>query len=313
MGSPRFVSPGALANNAITQFLMQREALQRQAMLDQLTQEKQAAEIAQGNRRLDLTANEQTQRAQEQEQTRAALEAEREFRRQATTQAQADAMARADADRASREEIARANQEAQNQRAADQNEMRRTLAVIAGAGKADPKQWVMRNGKPVYDVPQPGDAPASRSGTARSLPASSATDIADLDTSLDDVGRLEKDIGSMGGAVPGIMTHVPDVVTEFTGIGAEAKSQQALIDRVKQVIGKALEGGVLRKEDEAKYAKILPTVSDPPQVKKAKIAGLKAAITQKRQRMLENFSSADFDVSKFSGAPTGKADPLGIR
>ena len=41
--------------------------------------------------------------------------------------------------------------------------------------------------------------------------------------------------------------------------------------RVKQVIGKSLEGGVLRREDEYKYVKILPTIQDPPDVAKAKI------------------------------------------
>lgn len=51
----------------------------------------------------------------------------------------------------------------------------------------------------------------------------------------------------------------------------EAQSLQANIARVKQVIGKALEGGVLRKEDELKYAKILPTLRDTDAVAKNKI------------------------------------------
>ncbi len=51
-----------------------------------------------------------------------------------------------------------------------------------------------------------------------------------------------------------------------------AQTQQAQINGVRQIVGKALEGGVLRKEDEAKYAKILPTLSDSPQVAKNKIA-----------------------------------------
>ena len=35
---------------------------------------------------------------------------------------------------------------------------------------------------------------------------------------------------------------------------------------IKQVIGKALEGGVLRKEDEEKYNEILPTITDTAEV-----------------------------------------------
>lgn len=46
---------------------------------------------------------------------------------------------------------------------------------------------------------------------------------------------------------------------------SKARQVQADIDRVKQSIGKALEGGVLRKEDEDKYKKILATINDTPE------------------------------------------------
>lgn len=45
---------------------------------------------------------------------------------------------------------------------------------------------------------------------------------------------------------------------------SEARKAQADIDRVRQRVGKALEGGVLRKEDEEKYKKILATLNDDP-------------------------------------------------
>jgi hypothetical protein len=45
---------------------------------------------------------------------------------------------------------------------------------------------------------------------------------------------------------------------------SDAKKAQADIDRTKQRVGKVLEGGVLRKEDEAKYKKILATLTDDP-------------------------------------------------
>ena len=51
----------------------------------------------------------------------------------------------------------------------------------------------------------------------------------------------------------------------------------AVIDRVKQVIGKALEGGVLRKEDEVKYEKILPTIYDSAALVRSKLDGLESA------------------------------------
>lgn len=56
--------------------------------------------------------------------------------------------------------------------------------------------------------------------------------------------------------------------------GSETQKLQAKLNLVKQTIGKAVEGGVLRKEDEAKYSRILPTVSDTLAVAQYKIAQL---------------------------------------
>ena len=45
---------------------------------------------------------------------------------------------------------------------------------------------------------------------------------------------------------------------------SDARKAQANIDMVRQRVGKALEGGVLRKEDEEKYRRILATLTDVP-------------------------------------------------
>jgi len=55
---------------------------------------------------------------------------------------------------------------------------------------------------------------------------------------------------------------------------------QADIDRVKQTVGKALEGGVLRKEDEDKYKKILATITDTPETALYKIDAIISSINQ---------------------------------
>jgi len=143
-----------------------------------------------------------------------------------------------------------------------------------------------------------GRKPASNREQGRPVTAGDAARIAELDTSLDDLAALEGVLGTTGaGSQIGAM--LPNVVTEITGIGEDSKQRQAMIDRVKQVIGKALEGGVLRKEDEVKYEKILPRIGDDPQVAATKIKNLKAAIAQRRQRELETREDAGYDVSKF--------------
>ena len=67
--------------------------------------------------------------------------------------------------------------------------------------------------------------------------------------------------------------------------GTQARILQAHIDRVRQRIGKALEGGVLRKEDEEKYKKILPTIYDTQNVSDAKVNGLMGALQRDLQTM----------------------------
>ena len=55
---------------------------------------------------------------------------------------------------------------------------------------------------------------------------------------------------------------------------SSAKQAQAKINLVRQRVGKALEGGVLRKEDEEKYKLILSTLNDTPETAIAKVDGL---------------------------------------
>lgn len=173
-------------------------------------------------------------------------------------------------------------------------------------------QWVIRAGKQVWtNQVMPGDTPASRTGGGRNVTSGDASDIADFDTSLDDVNVLRntiapidektgkpKNTGATGNAAKvGAMT--PNWVTDLTGWGTDAKKKQAVIDRVKQVIGKTLEGGVLRKEDEYKYEKILPTIGDTGEVVRSKLDGLDAAVTKRRSRRLDALADAGYDVSKY--------------
>jgi hypothetical protein len=166
------------------------------------------------------------------------------------------------------------------------------------------KFWVIRDGKQLRiseDEYQPGDQNASTREQGRPVTSGDAGRIAEFDTSLDDLGVLSSILGTSGstGTAAKIGASVPNWVTEFSGWGSDAKKKQALIDRVKQVIGKALEGGVLRKEDEIKYEKILPTVGDPNDLVVSKLSGLADAIKLRRTRTIESLGDAGYDTSKF--------------
>jgi hypothetical protein len=168
---------------------------------------------------------------------------------------------------------------------------------------AEPLTAIMGpDGNPVL-VPRSqavGKRPASTREQGRSVTSGDAGRIADLDTSLDDLNKLSGAVGKATGTAAKIGAAVPNFVTEWTGFGADAKSKQATIDRVKQVIGKALEGGVLRKEDEYKYEKILPTIGDVPEVVQAKLDGLWKAIQLRKQTTLDSLADAGYDTGKFA-------------
>lgn len=161
---------------------------------------------------------------------------------------------------------------------------------------------------PGRDIPLPADVEAqrirmsaTRASQGRPVISGDANRIADYDTSLNDLATLKKELTGMGatGTAAKAGAMLPNAITEATGIGMEAKKKQAVIDRVKQVIGKALEGGVLRKEDEYKYEKILPTIADPPAIVESKLSGLESAITQRRVTTLDALQDAGFDVTRY--------------
>jgi hypothetical protein len=91
-----------------------------------------------------------------------------------------------------------------------------------------------------------------------------------------------------------------DIIGPLKGLAAinpfnvRARVAQAEIDRVRQRVGKDLEGGVLRKEDEAKYQKILATLRDEPATAISKVDGLIADY----QRNLDTFIGALKDTGR---------------
>ncbi len=85
-----------------------------------------------------------------------------------------------------------------------------------------------------------------------------------------------------------------------------ARVLQAKVDLVRQKVGKALEGGVLRKEDEDKYKKILTTLNDTPNLSQAKIDNLIQTI----QTGINNYTALQTGAGK-SANVTGSLEKKG--
>jgi len=97
-------------------------------------------------------------------------------------------------------------------------------------------------------------------GEELSLSDTAIKNITDLQGAREDLKGLTQSITQqdLTGPIKGFRARNPYDI--------DAASLQAEIDRVRQVVGKALEGGVLRKEDEEKYKKILPVMTDTKEV-----------------------------------------------
>lgn len=188
----------------------------------------------------------------------------------------------------------------------------------AGPGPVEPLHSVIGPDGEAVLVPRSqavGKKPASNREVGRQVTSGDANDIADFNTALDDMTTLRTALAetSATGTIAKVGASVPNWLTEYTGWGSDAKKKQALIDRIKQTFGKTLEGGVLRKEDEAKYTKILPTIGDPNEVVVEKIAGLEAAMKKRQQRKLDALEDAGYDTTKFRARPSaGGAAPKTI-
>jgi len=104
---------------------------------------------------------------------------------------------------------------------------------------------------------------------------------ADAQAALDQLDRLAETVDTQGNLFgPGRAT----IRTAVPLGGIETKKINAELYLAKQIIGKFLEGGVLRKEDEEKYRKILPMTTDQLPVAIEKIKDLKVELNNRLER-----------------------------
>lgn len=84
---------------------------------------------------------------------------------------------------------------------------------------------------------------------------------------------------------------------------SEAQNFEGELALTRQIIGKALEGGVLRKEDEVKYATILPTRGDTDETAILKLDRIKSDIQNKLNLFIQN-------QQQFGGGGSTETDGL---
>ncbi len=101
---------------------------------------------------------------------------------------------------------------------------------------------------------------------------------------------------SMKGKAPKGLNPVNAWIKSINPYDTEMQGFGQYLATAKQIIGKNLEGGVLRLEDEKKYEKILPKPSDTPRTRAIKEAQLSEMLINRRNEHINSLDQAGYDV-----------------
>lgn len=121
---------------------------------------------------------------------------------------------------------------------------------------------------------------------------------------------------SDAGFLPGVLNGLETVINNNLGLfgpisGRVPFSEDRItieddLRRASQLIGRFMEGGVLRKEDEEKYRKMLPELTDlNSKVALDKLEGVRNMLGLKYNNYLTDFGANGYDVSGFKGINFG--------
>ena len=138
-------------------------------------------------------------------------------------------------------------------------------------------------------------AKLEREGTGGGKPITSATalQLADAQAATKMLGGLKDTLESN----TGLFGPFKGRLGGLNPYATQAQDVQSTINATKQIVGKFLEGGVLRKEDEAKYEKILPTLKDTPSVAERKLNNVFNLVNAKINAQQETLRSSGYNVN----------------
>ena len=113
----------------------------------------------------------------------------------------------------------------------------------------------------------------------RRMPMGFVKQVAEYNSAMAELVALQQTLDKFGGTSieTGLWSWIP---------GTNAQMALSDINKARQRIGKTLEGGVLRKEDEEKYKKILPTVFDMKNVSEFKIESMMATLQRDKDILI---------------------------
>jgi len=138
---------------------------------------------------------------------------------------------------------------------------------------------------------------------AKIAPAGEVAKLADYDSAtkmMDEVGGLLQEKEGLFGPIRGR-------VSTLSPWASNPRAADAQLKTAAQIVGRAMEGGVLRKEDELKYREMLPKLTDTPELARQKIENVKNQLQTQRSTRSKQMREVGYDV------PEGYDEPgLGL-
>lgn len=135
----------------------------------------------------------------------------------------------------------------------------------------------------------------SPSDTAKMLPANTVLAF----NEGKNVARLLPDVELALRGNEGIFGPIEGRMGQVNPYDEQAQTVDARMRTASQAFGRFMEGGVLRKEDEEKYRKMFPQLSDTPQVAKNKLAIVRRMLLQKYEDDRQTLGNSGYDTSGF--------------
>lgn len=119
---------------------------------------------------------------------------------------------------------------------------------------------------------------------------------------LNDAQSAFKQMDYIDSMIPSIESGMGPVKGRLGGLNpynTQAQNAQSDLKTAAQVIGKYMEGGVLRAEDEVKYQKMLPSLSDTPEVARYKASQIRKMLSEKYSDNLNALQAQGYSTEGF--------------
>ena len=141
---------------------------------------------------------------------------------------------------------------------------------------------------------------ANKAQTAMQGKLLPASQVSDLQATKEGIQQLDTMMQAAQKLPNNLFDPIQGRLSVMNPYSKEAQSFNQLVAATKQTIGKGLEGGVLRKEDEVKYEKIIPKIGDTREILNMKAAQLRSMMANKYDSQRAGFAQAGYNVGNFA-------------